>query len=218
MGIYKNDRFYRYTIWCYHEKAPNLLKFNSIVRGSIMPRGLGTTQQKILLALAAGFLLALSRSPRSPFRILSAARRQWSNINKRALRNSIRKLYEAKLITTKDNADGSVTMTLSQSGRQKVLAYKLDDMKIAPPRSWDKKWRVVLFDIPEKRHKARDALRHHLRQLGCHELQKSVLVHPFECRNEVDYLVEFFQLRPFVRFITAESIDNELHLKQKWHL
>lgn len=183
-----------------------------------MPRGPGTIQQKILLLLEAGFALALSGSPRSSFRILSVAARQWSHINKRALRNSIRKLYEAKLITTKDNTDGSVTMTLSQSGRQKVLTYKLDEMKITPPRSWDKKWRIILFDIPEKRRRIRDTLRHHLQQLGCHELQKSVLVHPFECRNEVDYLVEFFHLRPFVRFITAEFIDNELHLKQKWHL
>jgi len=183
-----------------------------------MPRGLGPTQRKILLLLEAGFALMLSQSPKTSFRVISAAARQWSNINKRSLRDSVRKLYESKLITTKDNPDGSVTMVLSQSGKEKVLTYQLDKMKIKPPRAWDKKWRIVLFDIPEKRRKARDALRHHLQQLGCHELQKSVLVHPFECRNEVDYLIEFFHLRPFVRFVTAESIDNELHLKQKWYL
>src|SRR3990167_2211250 len=64
---------------------------------------------------------------------------------------------------------------------------------------WDKKWRVVIFDIPEKSRMARDALRRKLKELEFRELQKSVFVHPYECKKEIDFIIEFFNLRHYVR-------------------
>jgi len=60
--------------------------------------------------------------------------------------------------------------------------------------------------------------RYHLNQLGFYEFQKSVFVHPYNCKDEIDYLIEFYNLRRFVRFVEADSIDNELHLKKYFHL
>ena len=82
----------------------------------------------------------------------------------------------------------------------------------------DGKWRIVMFDIPEKYRGARNALRNILRQLGFFEYQKSVFAHPFECQNEVDFVIEFFKLRPWVRLAVADNIDNELHLKTHFNL
>ena len=79
-------------------------------------------------------------------------------------------------------------------------------------------WRLVLFDIPEKRKTAREALRATLRKLGFGEFQKSVFIYPYECQNELDYIIEFFKIRPYVRTITAIIMDNELHLKNKFDL
>lgn len=181
-----------------------------------MPRGLGATQQKILLLLGAGVALALSSSPQRSFRVIKIAARAWRDINMRELQRSIRKLYASKLITAKDNPDGSTTIELTQEGQRKVITHNMDQIKIKKPRLWDKKWRIILFDIPERRRKVRDAIRYHLRQLGCYELQKSVFVHPFECRDEIDFIIEHYHARPFVRFIRAEYLDNELHIKQKF--
>lgn len=175
-------------------------------------------QRKILLLLQAGVVLALSGSPRTAFRVLKYVRREWQKIDAEALRDSIRRLYQSRLIDARDHPDGSTTIVLTGEGKQRCLTYRLDDMNIKPPKAWDKKWRVILFDIPEKRRKVRDALRHHLQRLGCYELQKSVFVHPFECRDEIDFIIEFFQARPFVRFIVAEDIDNALHLKQRFRI
>lgn len=75
-----------------------------------------------------------------------------------------------------------------------------------------------IFDIPEKLKKVRDALRYHLKRLGFIELQHSVFVLPFKCRDEIEYLVEFYNVRRFVRYIEAYHIDNELDLKYKFHL
>lgn len=178
----------------------------------------GSTQRKILLRLEAGMALALSDSPRRFFKILGYAQREWRRINQAALRDSIRRLYQSRLIDSRDHPDGSTTIVLTEAGRQKALGYKIDEMKIRRPKTWDKKWRIILFDIPEKRRKIRDALRRHFRELGCHEFQKSVFVHPYECHDEIDFLIEFYQARPFVRFIVAEEIDTALYLKHKFRI
>ncbi len=109
-------------------------------------------------------------------------------------------------------------MVLTEKGNKKALTYNLDKMEIKEPEHWDKKWRMVLFDVPEKTRWIRDAFRHHLNQLGFYEFQKSVFIHPFDCQNEIDYLIEFYNARKFTRFIIADSLDNELHLKSHFKL
>lgn len=46
---------------------------------------------------------------------------------------------------------------------------------------WDKKWRIVMFDIPENSRGARDHIRRLLKELGFKQLQLSVWVHPLPC-------------------------------------
>ena len=91
-------------------------------------------------------------------------------------------------------------------------------MSIKIPKQWDKKWRIVIFDIPEKLKKSREILRFQLKRLNFYELQKSVFVLPYSCKDEIEYIIEFYGIRRFVRFIVAESIDNELHLKKHFNL
>lgn len=179
---------------------------------------IGHTGQKVLLLLLAGTVIGLATSPRGQFRILKSVQKDWERINRRALYQSIRNLYKSNLVDAKDNTDGTTTFILNKSGKQKALSYKLEEMKIPPMKKWDNKWRLIIFDIPEKYKKGRDALAKTLKNMGCYSFQKSVFIHPFECENEIDFVVEFFNLRPYVRFIVAERIDNELHLKKLFKL
>ncbi len=178
----------------------------------------GETQKKILLLLMGGLALGLSGSPVRSFKILKEIGKEWREIEKRNLKRAIRTLYQSRLIKEKENSDGTITMVLTDKGKEKALIYNLDEMVIKKPKQWDGKWRIVLFDIPEKMRKIRDAFRHHLNQLEFYEFQKSVFVHPFDCRDEIDYLIEFYNARKFIRFIIAESLDNELHLKTHFKL
>ena len=178
-----------------------------------MSKGHGEIQKKILLLLMAGLALGLSGSPARSFKIIKEIGKEWKEIERQALRRAIRNLYQSKLIKEKENSDGTITMVLTDKGKEKALTYKLDEMEIKKPEHWDGKWRIVLFDIPEKMRWVRDVFRHHLNQLGFYEFQKSVFVHPFDCQDEIDYLIEFYNARKFIRFIVAESLDNEMHLK-----
>jgi len=183
-----------------------------------MPRGHGDVQKRILILLLGGIALGLSGSPKRYFQILKEMRKEWKELDKIQLRRSIKSLYQSKLIKEKENPDGTITLILTKEGKQKALTYNLDEMKIEKPIKWDGKWRIVLFDIPERTRKIRDAFRYHLKQLGFFEFQKSVFVHPYDCKDEIEYLIEFYDARKFVRFIMAESLDNELHLKTYFRL
>lgn len=91
-------------------------------------------------------------------------------------------------------------------------------MEIKKPAKWDGKWRIVMFDIPEKLKKLRDSLRFHFRGIGLLEFQKSVFVHPYPCNKEIEFIIELYNAKKHVRFVLAEKVDNELHLKNKFSL
>ena len=174
-------------------------------------------QQKIILLLLGGVALGLVASPLGQLRIRRELSREWKKINQKHLKEEIRNLYRSKLVSIKQNNDGTSTLTLTDKGKVRALTYRFDDMKIKREK-WDGQWRLVIFDIPEDLRKARDALRFKLRDLGFCELQKSVFVFPYECKNEIDFIVEFFQIRPYVRYGILRLIDNDLHLRKIFHL
>jgi len=178
---------------------------------------ISSAKQKILLLLLGGIALGYSFSPGRQWRVIKGISREWKKINKEKLRKEIRNLYRSKLIKKQDNANGSITITLTEKGKLKALTYNFDKIKI-DNTNWDGKWRLIVFDIPEKLKSGRNALRAKIKELGFYELQKSVWVYPYECRNEIDFVVEFFNMRKYVRFAIIDSIDNELHLKQIFKL
>lgn len=183
-----------------------------------MGRGLSYTAQKILLLLAGGVVLGLSASSGRYGKIRKALPKELANINRKQITRAIGRLYESKLISYDEKEDGSVELVLNDKGRARALCYKIDEMRINKPKQWDQKWRVVLFDIPEEQKRLRDTLRIKLKQLGLLEFQKSVFVHPYECKNEIDFVIELYDARRYVRFIEALNIDNGLHLKKKFNL
>ena len=176
----------------------------------------GPTMQKILVILGAGFSLALTNRPDQTFRVLNAAAKEWNKINRRALYETIRKLYQSKMVGYKEKSDGTVTLTLNNNGKKKALEYNLDKLEIKKPEVWDGFWRIITFDIPENKKRARDALAVKLKALGLMPLQKSVFVYPYDCRDEIQFVTEIFEVTPYVRFIVAKEIDTALHLKQKF--
>jgi len=176
--------------------------------------GGGTVQKKVLLLLIGGVTLGLSSSPSRYFKVLKTIQKEWKEINRSSLNRAIRSLYESRLVGTKGNKDGTLTLELSRDGEKLALTYNLETMKVERPKKWDNLWRIVMFDIPEPLKKVRESLRYQLKNMGFHELQKSVFINPFPCAEEIEYVVEFYNIRKHVRFITAMKIDNELHLKK----
>lgn len=176
------------------------------------------TKQKILLLLIAGITLGFSRSPKNYFKILEGVAKEWKEIERNKLVRAVREFYNERIVDYKEKEDGTVEIVLTKDGRQKALKYQIDEIKIKKPDKWDGKWRMVIFDIPEKKKKAREALREKLKELGFKELQKSVFIYPFECENEIDFIVEVFEIRPYVRYMVVDSFTNEEQFRLKFKL
>ncbi len=179
---------------------------------------MGPVMQKVILLLYGGLALGLTRRPGRYFKLMKNIKHEWENVDRRALRNAINNLYRSHLVDAKDNKDGSVTITLTDRGHKKALVYNIDSIKIKSMNKWDGRWRIIIFDIPERYKKGRDALAATLKRIGFYRLQKSVFIHPFECKDEIDFIVEFWRLKPYVRFITTYDIDNDLHLRNIFKL
>jgi len=178
---------------------------------------MSATREKILLLLLSGIGLGFTYLPWQQFKVLKKAAREWKKIDERKLKEEIQKLYRSKLVSMKENSDKSYTLILTEKGKLKALTYHFHGMRIKK-RNWDGKWRLVVFDIPERNRKGRDALRNKLKELGFYELQKSVFIFPYECQNEIEFITEFFNLRQYIRYGVLEFIDNELHLKKIFKL
>ena len=114
--------------------------------------------------------------------------------------------------------EGLAEIILTKDGEQKALRFKIDEIKIKKPPKWDGEWRMVIFDIPEKFKKAREALRNKLINLGFIKLQESVFVLPYECEDEINFIMEVFLIRLFVMFMRVKSFTNEEQMKLKFDL
>ncbi|MCK9378675.1 MAG: hypothetical protein M0P97_00840 [Candidatus Moranbacteria bacterium] len=176
----------------------------------------GSVQQKILLTLMGGVALGCASSPRQYFKTLRQVRREWKNIDQRNFNRSIRTLSREKLIKENELPDGSFELVLTARG--KIQARKLDflggSIMFKKPKRWDSKWRVVLFDVPEKDRLFRDILREHLHNLKFRKLQHSVFVSPYPCEKSILELTALYGAERYVRVITATKIDNEAVLKK----
>ncbi|OGZ07681.1 MAG: hypothetical protein A3C93_02140 [Candidatus Lloydbacteria bacterium RIFCSPHIGHO2_02_FULL_54_17] len=172
----------------------------------------------MILLLLGGLALGLCHSPKQYFRVARAIKTEWRAINRHALNKAIHALYQSKLVETKGNRDGTLTLVLSKEGKQLALTYDLENMKIKEPGHWDRKWRMVMFDVPENLKRVRDTLRMHFKDMGFYEFQKSVFVHPYPCAEEIEYIVEFYNARRHVRFVVATEIDNVIELKRHFQL
>jgi len=172
----------------------------------------------VLLLLSAGLALGLTRNPNQYFRIVREVGKEWKKIERDSLNRAVRSLYESKLVSIKDNRDGTLTLVLSKAGKRMALTYDIENIEIKIQTHWDDKWRIVMFDVPEKFKRTRDAIRIHFKNMGFYEFQKSVFVHPYPCAKEIEYIMEFYKARRFVRFMVATEIDNALELKRHFKL
>lgn len=133
--------------------------------------------------------------------------------SKRRIYNALYKMKEQRLVKMYYK-DGKEVIEITENGRRRLLKYEFDDMKIKIPKKWDGLWRIVIFDIPEKRKKARNAINMKLKDLGFYPIQKSTFIFPYECRNEIDFATEHFFVRKYINYIVAKEIDNSEKLKK----
>lgn len=118
-----------------------------------------------------------------------------------------------------EKRDGKVCARITNLGREK-LAFEMEKGKLdlTKKRRWDGRWRVVIFDVPERRRKTRDRLRFIMRELGFVRLQDSVWVFPFDCEEFLTLLKAELKIGASVLYMVVEEIENDKHLREHFSL
>jgi hypothetical protein len=183
--------------------------------------GRGELAKEILFMIAAGVVIpaafvmpGIPVALRPLLRLLS--KKSGAKRNECFIK-SITYLKRNRLVSLAEK-DGQQILTLSEAGKKRVLQFNLDQIEITRPRKWDWNWRIVIFDIPEKKREGRDAPRRKLKQLGFYQLQKSCFIHPFDCKSEIDFISEIYEVSPYVNFIVAREVEGAKQLQKVFNL
>lgn len=177
----------------------------------------GSVKKKILLLLAAGVALGAAKTMGKQFKILGELSKEWKKIRRTSLTRSLDSLYTSKLIHLRPKGD-SMEIALSFEGKKLVQRFNLDTLEIRTQEDWDGKWRIVMFDVPERIKKVRDALRFHFKEIGLVEYQKSVFITPYPCEKEIKFISEFYNVSSSVKFVVAEAISDQRSFERKFRL
>jgi len=178
----------------------------------------GEIVKDILLWLAIGGAVAVAAS--SPYFGMNLIKYFLKNKKHKAksTNNAFWRLYKQGCITLERKNHQSY-ISLTEEGRRRAGMYQINDLAIKKPKQWDKKWRIVIFDIPHRNRFVREVLRGMLKQLGFRLLQKSVWVHPFPCKEEIDLVRSLFGLTvEELRLIIAQDMGESATLKKIFHL
>lgn len=182
-----------------------------------MEKAIPKKGQEVLSLLVGGAILKFRRSPRGYFKLTVKNPIPWQRFHRKTLLYAIHSLYRQGLVAIDEGGDGTTTITLKPAGKRAG-----ENLAAAPGPSgrpeWDRRWRLVLFDVPEEKRKSRETFRYHLQKLGFTEFQRSAFLYPYPCAREVDALAERLQIQEHIVMITAESVSNEFHFKKRFGL
>jgi DNA-binding transcriptional regulator PaaX len=138
--------------------------------------------------------------------------------NRKKFYNTFYRLKKEDLIQF-ENRSGQIYISLTKEGKKRAGKYQIDDLEIMKPKKWDKKWRILIFDIRNKERMKREALRGKIKELGLYQLQKSVWVYPYDFSKEIKLLRSFFGLSDSeMQFIIASYIENDKKLRRHFNL
>lgn len=90
-------------------------------------------------------------------------------------------------------------LSITPKGRTALVQLELEI--IDPPKTWDKKWRVVIYDIPESKRSARNQIRQLLKGLGFRQLQISVWAHPLPCYKQFQAIRKAYGIEKHLLFL-----------------
>ena len=109
-------------------------------------------------------------------------------------------------------------LALTPKGRLRLLSERCKLASRETKPVWDRRWRILIFDIPERKRYLRDYLRQHLRSFGFACLHKSVWVTPYHTPTDLIRLLWELRVKIYTRYILTEHMDYEKDLLRKFNL
>ena len=113
---------------------------------------------------------------------------------------------------------------LTSLGEKEAFLCALKDFRLSTDKNspqdtnWDGRWRMIFFDIPEKKRRYRDELRLMLKVIGFKEFQKSIWAYPYKVPNFLKEILFEEQMKHYTRLITTDKIEYDKDLRRMFKL
>jgi DNA-binding transcriptional regulator PaaX len=115
--------------------------------------------------------------------------------------------------------NGKKFARLTEKGRKQLRLYDTHGVSSEKIwRRWDGRWRIVSYDIPEKRKHARKLLLAALRRHGFYKLQASVWVHPYDCEEFITLIKTDIGEGKGVIYGVLSALENDKRVREHFKL
>jgi len=185
-------------------------------KGRRAPRG--SIEQSVFETLTTvGDMLTITLVKRSTALLVRRALQETTSKPEQRVRETIVRMRRKGLIEFRE-VHGKRYPRLTKRGKEYMQRLKIGTLQIVKPRLWDRKWRIVIFDIQEKQRDLRTKIRRLLQGLGFLRLQNSVWIHPYDCEEIVALIKADAHIGRSVLYIIADVIEYDRPLRQHFGL
>ncbi|MDP3935357.1 MAG: hypothetical protein Q8Q46_04040 [Candidatus Giovannonibacteria bacterium] len=160
-------------------------------------------------SVAESVLVALEKCNKGAIDVLLGAE---PGGNKRHLRTAISRLRKRNLIFG-ERIGKKLVFALTEIGELEAQKITLK-LQMSKPKRWDGKWRIIIFDVPEKIRGKRDLLRKELNNFGFTQLQRSVWAYPYPLPKEFVELWDNAGILKYCVVFEAVNVTDIGALKQ----
>lgn len=175
-------------------------------------------QKAILSGIAAAGILGVAVLAPNALQALKffniESKNKWQKYN---INHSFKRLKDHGLICFEKTSKGTFAR-LTEKGKNKLRKFKLLGYKLKKPKKWDQKWRMLIFDIKEKRKGTRDKIRFTLKRIGFLRLQDSVWVYPYDCEDLVTLMKADFKIGRDLLYLIVDTIEGDTKIKNYFKL
>ena len=170
-------------------------------------------QEAILLTIASGGRLGSELIAGQVVEHLLGIDYPFTKRRNEAIKSAANRLRKKGLVELKDGH-----YSLTKSGEKTLEEWRLSKYQIKKPRKWDGKWRVIIFDIPEKKRGVRTEVREILKAAGFERLQDSVWVIPYDCEDVIGLLKTDLGIGKHLLYMIVDQIENDRYLRMEFGL
>ena len=122
-----------------------------------------------------------------------------NHFKKRIIRQALERMEKQGSVRKKEKK-----YSLTSSGKE--LAGYIGGRKKVLDKKWDRKYRIVIFDIPEKKKNMRNWLREELYTLNYCQLQKSVFISKYSLTEDLIKEIAEKRISKYVNYLLVDKV------------
>ena len=175
-------------------------------------------QKALLTTLLVGGMIMVGAAPRINILKLLGNKKRNPYRFKHQVNDALMRLARKGLVVFIIENGRKLARITPAGQRVLVLEEQKTALQLQRKKRWDKRWRVVIFDIPEYRRGTRDKLRLTMRTSGFYRLQDSVWLYPYDCEDFMTLVKADLKIGNAILYMVVEKIENDIKIKSHFAL